>query len=222
MIEAVIFDMDGVVLDSERIAKSAWQRAARDFGLEISDELYLKVTGRHTDEARRIFEAALGPAFSYETTRERRSAYFNGELERGGLPLRPGLDAALAYLENRKISRAIATSTRRAEALRRLDIAGIGGRFPLLVGGDEVTRSKPAPDIFLRAAELLRKPPAACLVVEDSLAGIAAAEAAGMPRVFVPDLTPASAALDGRVIAVLATLADIPGLIENLRSRAQS
>jgi HAD superfamily hydrolase (TIGR01509 family) len=109
-------------------------------------------------------------------------------MEKDGVALRPGLLALREHLDSLGIPFVVATSSARTVALRKLEMARIGGRFPLLVCGDEVRRGKPAPDIFLRAAELLGKEPAECLGFEDSPAGLRALEAAGIRSVFIKDM----------------------------------
>jgi HAD superfamily hydrolase (TIGR01509 family) len=128
-----------------------------------------------------------GPAFPYTEIRNELSRLITGEFERG-IAWRPGLPVILDKLERLGIPFGVATSARRATALWKLDKAGLGGRFSVLVCGDEVERGKPAPDIFLAAARALGAAPGDCLGLEDSPAGLRALAAAGIPSIFIKDI----------------------------------
>ena len=126
-----------------------------------------------------------------------------------GISLKPGLDDILDLLDERGVAAAVATSTRRERARAKLDRVGLLHRFAALVGGDDVARGKPAPDIFLAAAERLGVAAGDCIVLEDSEPGIIAAAAAGMTPVMVPDLHPPSAELLLLEPLVLASLSAV-------------
>lgn len=183
---AVVFDMDGLMLDSERVDRRAWQTVAARRGFEFSDQLHGSLIGRRALETEAEVRAHYGPAFDYDSVRAEVRALWRELVAGSGIPLKPGLLELLSYLEEARIPRAVATSTARASAL--LSLGSLVDRVNALVCGDEVARSKPAPDIYLAAAERLQVAPGACLALEDSLAGVAAATAAGMTVVMVPDL----------------------------------
>jgi HAD superfamily hydrolase (TIGR01509 family) len=186
--QAVIFDMDGLMLDTERIAMITCRRAAEDFGYVIADELYVQVIGHTVEDTCQIFCGALGADFPFDEIRKRRLAYTEEYIHRYGLPKKPGLIEVLELLQDCAVPKAVATSTRREEAWHRLSVADLLHCFDAIVGGDEVVHGKPAPDLFLLAADRLKITPAACIVLEDSEAGIRAARAAGMAPILVPDL----------------------------------
>lgn len=152
-IEAVIFDMDGLMLDTEPIAQAAWQRAFAEMGFTMDERDYLRVVGRALPDVARIFSKVLGPTFDFAQAQTLRERYFQAQVAAHGIPVKPELRELLDWLDARGIAKAVASSTGRAGVLARLDLTGLRARFPVLVGGDDVTRSKPAPDIFLRAAE---------------------------------------------------------------------
>ncbi len=188
LLQAVIFDLDGLMLDTERIARDAWQAAAREVEREIDDALFAQFVGKRDPDCMEMLRAQWGP-FDLEAFRQAIQAHWDARIARAGLPVKDGLGELLEHLEALAWPKAVATSSRRPSALRKL--GDLAARFDALVTGDEVAQGKPAPDIFLLAARRLRVPPAACLVLEDSPAGVAAARAAGMPVIMVPDLVPA-------------------------------
>jgi len=203
---AVILDMDGLMLDSERMARDAWRRALADWGLVLPDGLYFQLVGREATDTKGILARAFGPALPVEEAYARKQRYLEEAMLRGGIPTKPGLHALLDFLDARGIRKAVASSTHRPLVVQKLRLTGLLERFAVLVCGDEVRNGKPAPDVFLLAAERLGVPACECLVLEDSEAGIRAARAAGMTPILVPDLKPPSpevAALAHRVLPSL-------------------
>jgi HAD superfamily hydrolase (TIGR01509 family) len=185
---AVIFDMDGLLLDTERPVKGLWLRAARSKGWEIRPETVLRTTGVDEGSTRRIMAEEYGPDFPYEEIRGELSRLIRETAEREGISWRPGLPVILEKLDRLKIPYGVATSTKRTTALWKLEKAGLAGRFTVIVCGDEVEQGKPAPDIFLRAAGFLGAAPGDCLGLEDSPAGLRALAAAGIPSIFIKDM----------------------------------
>lgn len=217
---ATIFDMDGLMFDSERLIFRAWSRAMADFGYPASEEVYLRSVGLTMEKTNEMLRAAFGPDFPLDATNQRTEEYIWQEVKDRGVPLKPGLPALLAYLDSQRILRAVASSSSRSTVDGLLTAAGLLNKFAATVAGDEVERGKPAPDIFHRAADLLDVPPAQCLVLEDSEAGARAAVAAGMACIIVPDLkhpAPEVAALAAAVLPDLYAVRDWlinPPLIE--------
>jgi HAD superfamily hydrolase (TIGR01509 family) len=193
---AVIFDMDGLMLDTEPIYKIAWQKAAIECGRSIPEELYFDLIGRTRLDGENILRAAFGPDFSLEAFRaacQRCEAAAFGER----LPSKkPGLDDLLDFLDSQRVPKAVATSTERERAIDQLGGLGLLDRFNVIATGDEVLNGKPAPDLFLLAAQRLGMAPAECLALEDSEAGVVAAHRAGMQVYLVPDLKAPPPAVD--------------------------
>ena len=188
-VAAVIFDMDGLMFDTERIAQFAWQRAAADLGYDYSDTLFRGVIGRNSKDVQRITLEALGQDAPFAEIYEKKQIYLEEYIQQDGLPLKAGLIELLDCLEMLSLPKAVASSSPKARIQRNLQAAGLlEGRFDALVGGDEVRNGKPDPEIFLLASDALDISPEACLVLEDSNAGIQAAHAAGMIPVMVPDI----------------------------------
>lgn len=216
MVKAVIFDVDGTLLDTERIYMQAWKDAAAELGYVITDELLRKTRAINVKDAARIFEADIGNGFSYDKTRVVRVRIAEEIIKRESPILKPGVTELLDWLEAHNIRLSVASSTHLRGTREHLAESDILDRFEVVVGGDMVTKGKPNPDIFLKAAELLGLEPSECIVVEDSPAGIRAAVAAGMKAVLVPD----QAAITDEVIAmsdvVLKSLHEMPAYMEAL------
>ncbi len=206
---AVIFDMDGLMLDTEPLAARAWSDAAAALGVEFDMALALAMVGRNFVDCAAMVRARYGAEYPVDALLGRWHATYDGIVEREGLTLKPGVDALLAWLEGHAIPRAVATSTRRDRACAKLSRTSLLPRFHQIVGGDEVPLGKPAPDIYLEAARRLGASAAACLVLEDSEPGVRAALAAGMTPIMVPDLHPPSAALLAIDLLVLPTLHEV-------------
>ncbi len=187
-IEAVIFDMDGLLLDTEPISQLAWQMAGRELGLVIPPSISLQAIGRNAKGIKTLFRAKLEETFPIELFLEKANIYYGEMLREKPAPVKPGVFELLDYLEMEAIARGVGTSTRRELAEHKLASTGLAERFEFVVAGDEVENGKPAPDIFLRVAELLSIAPEKCLVLEDSEMGVRAAIAAGMIVFMIPDL----------------------------------
>lgn len=187
-ITAILFDMDGLMIDTERMAQRAWQQAGAEFGFTLPNELYLQAVGRTAKATEALFRAGLGADFPFEAVYARKQYYLYTAIEEEGIPTKSGLLELLALVDRQRIAKAVATSTARMLAIKKLTAAKLLHHFDTMVCGDEVAQGKPAPDIFLTAAAKLGVAPAHCLVLEDSSAGIQAAHAAGMRAIWVPDL----------------------------------
>ncbi len=193
---AVVFDMDGLMLDTEPSYKYAWQRAARDLGYALEDSLYDTFIGRCEADSEAELTRAFGPGFSIPEFRRRWSEHWRARVEEHGVPTKDGLLELLILLEERGTPLAVATSSDRRRAEFSLRSAGLEHRIPVVVAGDQVAKGKPAPDIFVEAARRLGVEPRACVALEDSDAGVLAAVAAGMRALMIPDLqNPSEAAL---------------------------
>ena len=189
---ALIFDMDGLLLDTERPLVSLWVSIGKSFGYDITPEVMFRTIGIDAKGSREILRAEFGSDIPLEEIQKEVSIQYRKELDKG-IALRPGVLVLLDHLSHLKILMGVATSTRRESALAKLALAGIQDRFEIIAGGDEVKFGKPAPDIFLLAAQRLGHPPAECIGFEDSPAGLKALHEAGIASVFVKDLVEPSA-----------------------------
>ena len=184
---AAIFDMDGLLLDSERVIMEAWLTAARAEGLPLSREDFLTVIGVDFARSRRRLTELLGSPKAFEAVGERSRVLLRSD---PGIvfPLKPGALRIVTLLRERQIPCAVASSTRISEVRSRLEKVGLLSYFQALAGGDEVRDSKPDPAVYLLAAARLDVPPQKCLAFEDTDHGAHAAHAAGMHVVLIPDL----------------------------------
>jgi HAD superfamily hydrolase (TIGR01509 family) len=208
-IAAVIFDMDGTMFDTEAMYQRGMARAGAELGYDIHHGIYLGTVGLPEIGWRTHLRNTFGPDFPLDEIARRTVDNVHAELERDGLPIKPGLLALLSDLDDKRIPCAIASSSKRKTIQRNLGLSGLQDRFPVIVGGEEVQHGKPAPDIFLEAARRLNIRPANCMVLEDSNAGIRAAHAAGMVAVMIPDLIPPSDELRLLARVVLPSLFEV-------------
>jgi len=187
-IRAVICDMDGVLFDTENLAVDCWIKAAAGFGYDLPRQAVIDTIGIDARGSKPILSAYLPAGFDYDATRRIKTELMAEFIRARGVPVKDGVREFLAAAKQRGYPMAVATSTERSSALMRLKSAGFDKLFDRLVFSQDVKRGKPAPDIFLLAAQKLGVPPENCLAVEDSPAGLEAAKAAGMTTVHVPDL----------------------------------
>lgn len=213
-IGAVIFDMDGLMLDTERLARAAWDRAMADWGYAIPDEVYYQLIGRTVPDVGTILRARLAKGLPFEEIAKRKQEYLDQEIVQHGIPVKPGLFELLDWLDRVHLKKAVASSTFRELTLVKLRRAGLQDRFDAIVGGDEIRRGKPAPDVFLAVARKLAAPADRCVVLEDSEPGVQAANAAGMISVMVPDGKPPSAAAAARAYRVFPSLVEVKVFLE--------
>ena len=188
MIRGVIFDMDGLMFDTERVSMVMWDRELGKQGFRYSAEIGNSIRGRNGEAIRRILEETYGPGFDFMQALQGVRADMLQRLEEQGIDVKPGLYPLLDWLEEQKIPMAVASSSRRESVERNCRKAGVLERFQTLVCGDQVTHSKPDPEIFRLAARALGVEPAECLVLEDSFNGVRAGAAGGFVTVMVPDL----------------------------------
>lgn len=185
---AVLFDMDGLMLDTERMARVAWKRALLERGFQLDDVSYLRLVGRTVYDAQAILGEIFGPELPFQEIFDQRQAYYDLDIEQNGIPIKPGLFELLDFLEANLIPKAVASSTPCWFARHKLARVGVEGRFLAVVCGDMVSRGKPFPDLFLEAARQIDVAPQDCVVLEDSEAGVEAAYRAGMVPLMIPDL----------------------------------
>jgi len=186
--EAVLFDLDGLLIDTERMVMAAFREVLGEMALPFEEALFARLMGLTSQDSTRILESVFGTDFPLEAFRARTSRCYEAAVREQGIPLRPGATEVLDAVAEHGTPYACATSSAAERARWKLERAGIGGRFDTLVGGDDVARGKPAPDIFLEASRRLGIAPRSCLVLEDSPAGVRAAAAAGMRVILVPDV----------------------------------
>ena len=189
MIKAVIFDMDGVLIDTEKHYYTCWQKAAREFGFPFTGEHALMLRSLDAKEACKLMQGIFGEEFDYYAIRERRRELVKEALLQYGLEMKPEVKELLFLLREKGIKTAVATATPMERTLEHLTKLGIAELFDSIVSAKEVEHGKPAPDVYLYACKKIGMKPEDCIAVEDSPNGIKSAYRAGLKPVMVPDLT---------------------------------
>lgn len=190
MVRAVVMDMDGLMFDTERLSFKAWAHAGKKYGYDITEDICIEAVGRNVLTTKGIFIRHLGEGIEgiWDRLYADRVAFSSEYIRENGMPIMPGLMEFLQAIQKRNLPVAVATSSNRDVARFNLQTAGILDAFDAVISGDMVERGKPNPDIFLAAMDALGAKAEACIVLEDSLAGILAAHRAGALPVMVPDV----------------------------------
>ena len=214
MIKAVLFDMDGTVFDTERIYREGWFYAAEAVGFDDMEELLRRVFGTSEKDIGTYVYKTYGADVPYEKMLSLRAGLIAQRIEENGVPLKAGVPEVFERLREKGIKMALATSAPRFRVDDFLAKSGLTEFFSAVITGERVTRSKPAPDIFLLAAKELGVLPEECMVVEDSHNGAKAGCNAGMTVVLIPDLQPFTSEVAPYVTHHLTSLEDLMGLFE--------
>ena len=217
-LSAVVFDMDGLLLDSEAKCQEVLIRAAQILGLEFTPTHAIQMVGRNAPSGYQYLTQVLGSESTTQAFITLRDQLYEDEFESGRIPLKPGVIELLNTLDELGIPRAIATSTKRDIAIRKLSKVNVLNRFDLIVGGDEVTNGKPAPDIYIKATGLLGKTPRNCLACEDSPPGIEAAHTAGLRAILIPDLIAPTERMISHAWRVFPSLFEVSALVREMKA----
>ncbi len=212
---AVIFDMDGLLIDTERPAKVAWQRGADMIGEELTDETMDSLIGCHVNACLDQLGELWGRDLRKEEFLERVDDIYFSHFMRHGIDVMPGVVEVLEALRERNIPCCVATSSELEIAPRKLRLAKLEDYFVHISSGCEVAEAKPAPDVFLLALERLGLTASDCLVLEDSYNGIRAASAAGIPSMMIPDQLPPTPEMEQLTDGIYASLTEARSAILN-------
>lgn len=213
-IEAVVFDMDGVLFDTERISIGCWKEIAEEYGLVYTDEVAVECIGRNRKDICAVLRGAYGGDFPAEEFLDRTGRRAQEKVERDGLPVMTGVKELLAFLKENGYRIGLASSTRKVRILDHLKRAGLTDYFEMIIGGDMVEHSKPEPDIYRKACELMGVQPEKAMALEDSPNGIRSAAAAGMKAVMIPDYVSPSPEIQAIYYKKCDTLLDVIGLLQ--------
>ncbi len=212
-IEAALFDMDGLLLDTEALYIQAMQAAARRLEREMPLAFCHSMVGIPGKECNLMIEEFYGEGFSIDEFRGHFATRIR-ELLDERIPVKPGAIELLEFLQARGVPCAVATSAGRATAEHHLGRAGLLGRFQALATRDDVTHAKPQPDVYLEAAHRLGVAPERCIAFEDSNVGLTAAHAAGTMAFFVPDILQPLPEVRGKAVRVLRDLHEARRILE--------
>lgn len=186
----VIFDLDGVIFDSEQVVRQGWRYAAERLQLGQVDQLFLQCVGTNHIFTEQLLRRQFGGQFSYEAFRQYTREFFYRYTDEHGLPVKPGVRELMDYLKAGGYRIGLASSSTLQYILNGLRQAQLIDYFEVIVSGEHLERSKPEPDIYLLACEKMAVAPAEAYAIEDSYNGIRAASRAGMQPIMVPDLLP--------------------------------
>ena len=214
MICAVIFDMDGVLIDTEKHYNAAWCQAATEAGFPFTREHALLLRSCEAKEGEKLMQGIFGPSFDYYAIRERRRELVRERLAQYGLEKKPGVEETLRFLRAKGIKTAVATATALDITKSHLTTIGVCDLFDSIVSAKNVAHGKPEPDVYLYACEQIGERPQDCMAVEDSPNGIMAAYRAGLRTVMVPDRTQPDEELTKYLYACVNSLSDLCELVD--------
>ncbi len=184
----VIFDMDGLLFDTEKVFVKAWDYAGEKIGIGKAGYMVCKTLGMNIKASYAVWKEEFGDRYNEEELRKYTKEFLKQYYDENTVPVKPGVYILLDYLKKEGCRMAVASSSPRWEVEKHLADAGVREYFAEVVCGDMVEKSKPAPDIYLKACELLEEAPETCFALEDSKNGLLAAYRAGCRPVMVPDL----------------------------------
>lgn len=213
MIKALLFDMDGLLLDSERVVQESWNAAGEALGYGKVGEHIYNTLGMNAAGRKEYFNNVFGTGFPYEEFQKlSRKAFFN-VADQEGIPLKPGAKELIFYAKQMGYKVGLVTSSRKEYAVDVLKKAGIFSYFDGCIFGDMVSKSKPDPEIYEKGCKMLGEEPEWCVAFEDAPAGVIAASAAGIDVIMVPDLVQPDDAIRMRTWKVLDSLDEAIGLL---------
>ena len=216
MLELVVFDVDGLMIDTESVWKDAFDRAGDKYGIpNLGDTLFPSLIGKRLEDEQELLDRLLPSDIQNQLINEWRQIGL-GSLERE-VPVKPGLYEMLDYLEQHHIKMAVATTTRRELTEQRLKKIGVYDRFEYVLCGDEVTKRKPDPEIYLSVLHKMNTKAENAIVLEDSSVGVEAAYRAGIDCIQVPDLIAPTEVQEKQTICIVKDLMEARDYIQENR-----
>lgn len=212
-LKAVIFDVDGLIFDTEQLYLDLWPIAGEQMGFAITKEMAFETAGWAALESELIFQKYLGKAFSFQKAKAYMVPLITQRIEENGMPFRPGAKELIKLLHDKGIPLAVGTSNTKENITKFFDFAGITQYFTAYSTVDVAGRAKPAPDIYALAAKMLGVSPNECLALDDSPMGITSAFLAGCVPIAVPDLLPATKEVEEQAFMVIDSLEHLPALL---------
>lgn len=214
--QAIVFDMDGVIFDTERLVIEFWKEVAKKHNIPNVEHTCIQCLGTNRVRTREIFLENYGADFPFDPYRAEVTELFNTHYKGVPLPTKPGVRELLSYLQEQDIKVGLASSTAQHLVRDEIGTAGLLPYFQTLVCGDMVEHSKPAPDIFLKACEILNADPTKSIAIEDSFNGIRSAHCAGMTPIMVPDQVQPTDEIRTLAFHVMPSLLDVLNWLKTL------
>lgn len=214
--QAVVFDMDGVIFDTERLVIEFWKEVAKKHNIPNVEHTCIQCLGTNRVRTREIFLENYGADFPFDSYCAEVTELFNTHYKGVPLPTKPGIRELLSYLQEQDIKVGLASSTAQHLVRDEIGTAGLLPYFQTLVCGDMVEHSKPAPDIFLKACEILNADPTKSIAIEDSFNGIRSAHCAGMAPIMVPDQVQPTDEIRTLAFHVMPSLLDVLNWLKTL------
>jgi len=187
-IKLIIFDMDGLMFDTEKLLFRTWKEACKKYKKKVSNKIFKETIGLNMKKTKEVYKKYFGHSFPFEKIIDESTRLLENHMNTEGVPLKEGLSELLEYIRKKQLKVALATSTERKRTEMLLNISGTKKYFNVVTCGDEIVKGKPDSEIFLKTSQKTGCPPENCMVLEDSKNGIMAAYRAGMLPVMVPDI----------------------------------
>lgn len=210
----IIFDMDGLMFDTERVFIEAWDYAGEKIGIGKAGFMVYKTLGMNIVASYEVWKQEFGDSYNQEELRRYTKEFLKKYYDENTVPVKPGLYELLAYLKDIGGKLAVASSSPKWEVEKHLRDANIYEYFDCIVCGDMIKKSKPAPDIYLEACKLLEENPKDCFALEDSKNGLLAAYNAGCKAIMVPDLWQTDEEILGKIVGKYDNLAQVKQAFE--------
>ena len=216
-IKGLIFDMDGLLIDTEKLSYEALVYDCRHRGYELTLELFLSIRSLSIPKCEEKFKGYFGQDFDFQDSFDKHFLYMREHIDKYGVPMKKGADSILKYARSKGLRVALATSTPLGIAEGYLRSLGLWEYFDKVQSAADIKNGKPAPDVYLAAAKLLELEPCECMAFEDSPNGVRSASSAGCVTVMVPDLSGPDEELEKLIYACAEDLDKAVDLIENFK-----